>query len=171
LQPFPPETSSADTWGGETTGVSTILNDGSIWQYQVNGYGRKYPGSRTGERATLQHNPSGQAYWVYPQATNSPLRAPTYDRQTARQLSNVYRSNYGTVYLSQQGTQVSGRIDYGNGRIGTFTGSISGNQLVLNWRNGADFGQAWLSIDSQSNLAGTFRSSYNGQGGNWHMSR
>lgn len=166
-----PEANSADTWGGESTTIYYITDDGVVHTQQVYNNGRKSSWRQSGARATLQHNASGQAYWVYRGATNSPLRASRHDRTQTPRLAQNYQSNYGAVSLNQNGNSVSGQIFYKSGRVGTFSGSVSGNQLTIHWRNGADYGRAWLQIDPRGNLSGTFQSDADGHRGSWQLYR
>ena len=87
-------------------------------------------------------------------------------------LTGNYVSNWGRVWIQQNGSQVSGKVMHQNGAQGTFTGQISGRTLTLKWRTGSDFGTAELKINPNGyQLAGDWRSAKTGQLAAWTMTK
>ncbi|MEQ8787450.1 MAG: hypothetical protein RIC55_14195 [Pirellulaceae bacterium] len=148
-----------------------IADDGSIYSRTHYDGGSSSNWSKTSDRAALKYNSQGHAYWVFRSADNSPRRVQRYDKPRVRQVGGNYQSNYGNVYISQQGNRISGNIRYRNGHTGTFNGTINGNRLTLNWQNGPDYGVASLNIDTRGNIAGPFHSNYNSGRGYWQLYR
>jgi hypothetical protein len=82
-------------------------------------------------------------------------------------------NDFGTsqVYFEQDGTSVSGRITYADGRTGTLTGVLTGKKLNFTWTSPAgDSGTGWLEQSWNNFLGGSYRNA-RGTSGSWTLSR
>ncbi|MCU1265526.1 MAG: hypothetical protein JWM21_1844 [Acidobacteria bacterium] len=110
---------------------------------------------------------------------NTPPPSKTTGKSPAQVVADIdgkwwtTGNDFGTsqLLLEQNGSLVSGAIQYADGRTGTFSGVIAGKRINYTWTNSSgDRGTGWLEQSWNNFLGGSYRDQ-KGATGSWTLNR